>query len=173
MKKSNIPLKNKQKKNESWRPIAISVIVGSMALIIMLAFILPIVKINSDFDKMIDQMKSFNTPEISITDMGAENVFGNSKGEVKLTSPDLVRELCELCEDFKYEDRDSNFLDSWDIRFRVKNGDGFIELFLDDDEVHYVKSGVIYYFSPKNDKTEDKYELFYKNIEKLLEKEKE
>ena len=170
MKKSNIPLKDKQKDNTpKWRGIAIAAVAVGTAAVIALAFILPIVKINSDFDKLTDRMQSVSSPSVTITDMRAENVFGTSKGEITVVSGDLVAELCRLCEGFKYDERDRNSFASFDIRFRVADADGFAELYLDEDEIYYVKGGVNYYFEPKNDRVEDEYEAFYRNIKKMLE----
>ena len=170
MKKSNIPLKDKQKDSTpKWRAIAIAAVAIGTAAVIALAFILPIVKINSDLDKLLDRMQSTSSPSVTITDMGAENVFGPSKGEITVVSGDLVAELCRLCEDFRYEENDKNSLGAFDIRLRVADKDGFSELYLDEDEIYYVKGGVYYYFEPKNDKVEKEYEAFYENIKKMLE----
>lgn len=158
-------------KQNSKKRTVITIAAASVALVaLLLAIVLPIVKINADFDGIFDKMSQVSDPEVMITDMGAENVFGSSQGEIRVTSPDLVSELRRLAEDFKYKGKDSDSMGAWDIRFRVKNADGWLEVYLDEDQIYYVSGGVYYRFVPKNEDVSASYGDYLANIKKLLEK---
>ena len=162
-------MKKKEKKNTEknvkWRKIAlISVIIGAL-LAILMAILLPILKINRDFDVLVDKMTENGEAVISITDMSAENVHGNEKGETLLASKDILIRLSEISDDMRYKGKTDDALGAWDIRIRV-NGK---ELYVAKDKMYYVFGGVHYNFVPKNDEALKEYEEFYKEIEKLLE----
>lgn len=170
MKKSESASKDNKniEKSAKWRTAAICAIVAAVVLSVTLAIVLPIVKINADFDRIFENMEKINSPEVTVTDMAAENVFGNTKGEVTVSSADLVRELCALSENFKYDGRDTDSLGSWDIRFRVRGGGEVCEVYLDEEEMYYTVGGVNYRFEPKDEKTEKAYGSFLKTIKNLL-----
>ena len=158
------------KQNNKKRTVITIAIATVAILVLILAIVLPIVKINSDFDGIFDKMAQVSDPEIIITDMGAENVFGSSQGEIRVTSRDLVSELCGLAEAFKYKGKDGDSMGAWDIRFRVKSADGWLEVYLDEDQIYYVSGGNYYRFVPKNEEVEKSYSEFLSNVKKLLEK---
>ena len=167
MKKQN---KAVEKNNNNKSKTLVTLAIASAAVVILaLVIILPLIKINSDFDRIFEKMSAVNDPEVVITDMSAENVFGNTAGEVHVVSKDLVRELCELSEGFRYHGKDSDSMSAWDIRFRVRADDGWIEIYLDEDNMYYVAGGNYYRFVPKNDETEKAYAGFLPNVKKLLE----
>ena len=166
MKKQNKVEEAKQNKN---RKIAIVVAASAAVIAVALLIIVPLIKINSDFDAIFSKMGQVSDPMVVITDMGAENVFGNSKGEVRIVSADLVRELCTLSESFRYRGRDTDSLGAWDIRFRVQSADGGLEIYLDEGEMYYLSGGNYYRFVPKNDDAEKAYAGFLSSVKKLLE----
>ena len=167
MKKQNKAEEAKQNKN---RKIAVAVSVAAAVIAIALLIIVPLIKINSDFDAIFTKMGQVSDPAVVITDMSAENVFGDTKGEVRVVSKDLVSQVCELADNFRYHGKDSDSMSAWDIRFRVKTEDGWIEIYLDEDNMYYVAGGNYYRFVPKNDKTEKAYAELLANVKKLLEK---
>lgn len=170
MKKQNKAEEAKQNKQNKNRKIAVVVSVSVAVVAIALLIVLPLIKINSDFDRIFEKMASISDPEVVITDMGAENVFGSNKGEVRVISADLVGELCELSEKFRYHGRDSDSMSAWDIRFRVNSNGEWLDIFLDEDNMYYVKGGNYYRFVPKNEETEKSYAELLSNVKKLLEK---
>ena len=167
MKKQNKAEEAKQNKK---RKIAVVVSVSAAVVILALVIVLPLIKINSDFDKIFEKMAAVNDPEVVITDMSAENVFGDTKGEVRVVSKDLVIQVCELAENFRYHGKDSDSMSAWDIRFRVRTEGGWVEIYLDEDNMYYVAGGNYYRFVPKNDETEKAYAELLDNVEKMLEK---
>jgi hypothetical protein len=166
-------MKNQVKEaNQNNKRKAVIAVASATALIaiIVLAIILPILRANADFDRIFEKMRTIEEPELVITDMGAENVFGNNKGEVRVTSTDLVKQLAALSENFKYSGKDSDSMGSWDIRVRVKTADGWIEIYLDDDNMYYLSRGNYYRFVPENEEIEKEYTEILVNVRKLLEK---
>jgi len=168
MKKQNKTDQIKQNKKSKIALTITAIVLAAVTL--SLVIILPLLKINSDFDSIFEKMSAVSDPEVVITDMGAENVFGNTKGEVRVISADLVGELCELSEKFRYHGRDSDSMSAWDIRFRVTTDEGWVEIYLDKDNMYYVRGGNYYRFVPKNEETEKSYAELLSNVKKLLEK---
>ncbi len=164
-------MSKKIQKNEPkrWQIIAASCIIGAAGLLIILSVVLPIVKINADFDKIIDKMSDISTPEISISDMNAENIFGGTKGEVNLVSADLVRQLANAADNMSYDGKTTDALGAWDIRFRVKGEGELLEIYLAKDRMYYVDNGGVQYnFTPENDDAKKAYDSLYNTVKDLV-----
>ena len=161
---------NNGQKKPSKQTVIIAVIMAIAAILILLAIFVPLIRINSSFDRIFDDIRKIGAADITITDMSAENVFGNSKGEVSLVSEDLAFQLCEISEKFKYDGKDADVLGAWDIRFRVKFEGKTQEVYLSKDKIYYVSDNTHYNFVPEDDDAKREYAAFYENIQSLLTK---
>lgn len=146
---------------------------GVLALIaIAMAVILPIVKINSDFDNIFKDAKDIENSKIIVTDMMTENNFSNAAGEVVIndrSSVDtMIKRLSSIADGFKYDRRDSNTIGAWDIRFKITNGEETVIVYLADEKMYYESNNVKYIFVPENDDVMKEYGIFYKNICKMV-----
>ena len=148
--------------------LIVALIVVAATVIVGLLIVLPLIEARSDFDAIFEKMGAIGDPELIITDMSAENVYGNTVGEVRVISKDLVTKLTSLSDDFGYHGKDSDSLGAWDIRVRARVGDGWVEIYLDDDSMYYVRGGNYYRFVPKNEETETAYKELLDNIQELM-----
>ncbi len=161
----------RKKKLSKGQMAAIIAVAAAAVLLILTAVLVPVIKVNNGFDEIVEEMLRTPDPSIMITDMSAENVFGDTSGEITLVSPDLVKSLADICDDMKYNVFASEpfGVGLSGIRFRVKTENGVADLYLTKDSIYYTEGGKISFFVPKNDDAEKSYTEFYENIKKLIE----
>ena len=146
---------------------------GAVALVaVILAVVLPIVKINADFDKIFDDAMEFDDPKIIITDMMSENNFSGAAGEVTINDKSsvdtMIKRLSSIADRCKYDKRDSNSIGAWDIRFKIVNGNESVVIYLADKKMYYEKNNVKYIFVPENDEVMNEYGILYKSVSKMV-----
>lgn len=147
----------------------ICISIGALVLVIIaLAVILPMTKINSDFNKMLSVANEMKQPEMIITDMMADSVFSDVQGEVRVEpiekAIDLIKSLCDLSKEFEYSSKSNKPGAALDIRIKISEGEKSVTFYIKDDGMYYVSGGTSYYFVPENDAAAKKYAELYTEI---------
>lgn len=144
------------------------VVLGVLAIVaVALAVILPIVKINAEFDALFETVNGMEQPKMVITDMKAENNFSDSKGEINIDSAAsakaMIKSLSNIAGKFEYDGRRSS-IEAWDIRVKFINGDQTVTMYFAKDGMYYVKNNAKYVFVPEDDETKIAYEGYYNTL---------
>lgn len=164
MSKKKKVVEKKERKLKKWQIATLCALISGAVLVISMAVILPLYKINEDLERRVDGMTENEDALITITDMGAENIFGGEKGETSLSSRDLLEELEDIVDDMRYNGQSTDSLGAWDIRLRVNGG----EIYLTSEGVYYTSGSVKYRFVPEDNEAKREYERFYNEIRSLL-----
>ena len=135
------------------------VLVAAVASIV----IVPSAIVSSKFEEMFDKMEDMPSPEIVITDMGAENNFSTAKGEMLVTGEAAVQildRLSDAVDDCKYLGK-ADAEGAFDIRFKVSGNGLAYEFYLTENEIYYVKNDKKYMFTPEDEEAKVEHKQVY------------
>ena len=161
---------NAKKKNQ----ITVAATITGVALVavIIMAIAAPLIKINSDFDRIFKQASQFQQPTLAVTDMASENVFDQSSGEAVINDQNdakaLIARLSELAQKFRYDGKDKTPLNMWDIRVMIYEGNERMTFYIAEEKMYYMSGSVKYVFVPEDAETAESYKLLYKDIDTLV-----
>ena len=143
------------------------IIIATAAIVLVAAIVaiavVPTAIIENRFEKIFDRAEDLLSPEILVTDMGAENNFSDTTGEMLVDGSAalfIIEQLSEAADDFKYVGRE-NAVGSFDIRYKIYEGETSLEIYLTKDGIYYINGDKKYVFVPEDSEAKVAYNHVY------------
>ena len=143
--------------------VVIGAAVMVLVAVIVAIAVVPTAIIENNFENIFERAENMLNPQIFITDMSAENNFSGAKGEMLVTEEaaiHMIENLADVADDFEYVGKE-NAAGSFDIRYKIYEGENAIEIYLSKDGMYYVNGDKKYVFVPEDAETRIEYKKIY------------
>ena len=155
--------KREIRKKKMKKALAVGAAVLVLVAVIVAIAVVPTAIIENNFENIFERAENMTNPQIFITDMGAENNFSGAKGEMLVVGEAalfMTKQLSEVADDFEYVGKESA-VGSFDIRYKIYEGENAIEIYLSKDGMYYVNGDKKYVFVPEDAETKIEYKQIY------------
>ena len=159
---------NETAKKKRWQLFVIPAVTLLVIAAATTVALLPMIQANSGLGRIVKKLREMDSPTVIVTDMKADNVFGESAGEAMISDREYAKALtlriCSVTDGMKYARKESSTLGSWNHRITVICGDERVTLYFAEDMIYYTENGAEYCFSPKDGDTSEEYAALYEEI---------
>ena len=141
--------------------IALSVLVLIGAAVAIA--VVPTAIVSEQFGEIFDAAEDMAEPNMVITDMGAENNLPGAKGEMLIVGEaalHMIDQLADVSDGMEYSGKE-NAEGSFDIRYKITEGETTLEFYLTEEGMYYVKNGKKYVFLPEDEDTKVELKQIY------------
>ena len=155
--------KREDNKKKIKKVIIIFAALIALAAVIVAIAVVPTAIIENRFENIFDIAEDMLNPKILVTDMGAENNFSDTTGEMLVDGAAalfVVEQISDVADDFKYKGRE-NAAGSFDIRYKIYEGEKALEIYLTKDGIYYINGDKKYVFVPEDSEAKAEYNQVY------------
>ena len=155
--------KREIRKKKMKKALAVGAAVLALAAVVVAIAVVPTAIIENNFENIFERAENMLNPQIFITDMSAENNYSDGSGELLVEGSAarfMIDELSDVADDFEYVGKE-NAAGSFDIRYKIYEGENAIEIYLSKDGMYYVNGDKKYVFVPEDAETRIEYKKIY------------